>query len=204
MERRAKPSRRHEICVMCCESAGRAVIYDGSSILAGWRWRADDDPSRLPLLPWSLIGGGRRALVADRAAAQQQRQGRGFRGDDGPVPVIAAATRARRRAGLSRWRRHHPGAEHRHRAPAGRRPADQRQLQRRPGRRARRRAGADRSRHLPGRLRPGGGEEGAGRGDARQRAARPRALRQAGRDQLGRAPAATTPRRRRWRSSRRR
>ena len=43
----------HEICVMCCELAGRAVIYEGGSILAGWRWRADDVRSRRPSLPWS-------------------------------------------------------------------------------------------------------------------------------------------------------
>ena len=79
-----------------------------------------------------------------------------------------------RRAGLSRRRRHHQGAQYRDRAPAGRRQAAQRRLQGRPGRQEGRRAGAHRSDHLSGAARPGDRQEGAGRGAARQRQDRSR------------------------------
>ena len=60
----------------------------------------------------------------------------------GPVPVLAAhATRADVPVYLER-RRHRAAAQHRDRAPAGRRQADQRQFQGRPGRQEGRRAGA--------------------------------------------------------------
>ena len=191
--------------VTCCESAVCAAIYDRGSILAGLGWRADaisSDCHRCRRRRWAAVAA---VLVADqRAAAAAATSAARLRGGDGPVPVIAALTK---RAdvpvyldGVGTDAR----AQHRHGASAGRRQADQRQLQRRPGRQARLRAGADRSDHLPGATRSGGREEGAGRGDARQRAHRSRALRAACRDQLGRAPADSTRRRRRSRSSRRR
>jgi len=53
-------------------------------------------PSRRRILTISiaalvLIGAG--AALWPQGERSQQRQGRGFRGDDGPVPVIAAITR---------------------------------------------------------------------------------------------------------------
>ena len=53
-------------------------------------------PSRRRVLTVSIVAlvlGGAIVAVWPQGERPQQRQGRGFRGDDGPVPVIAAATR---------------------------------------------------------------------------------------------------------------
>ena len=65
--------------------------------------------------------------------------------------MLACRGKDRRRAGLSRRRRHRESAQHRDRASAGRRQAHQDLVHRRPGRPKGLRPRQDRSDHLPGR-----------------------------------------------------
>ena len=124
----------------------------------------------------SLDSRGRRRLLlgargsADRRTAAKARRARASAAAAGrrkrePCRCWRSMAQDRRRAGLSRRRRHRASAQHRDGAPAGRRQADLDLLHRRPGRPQGLRPRQDRSRHLPGAVRSGGGQEGAGRGD---------------------------------------
>ena len=81
----------HEMCVMCCESAGRAAIYGRGD--SGWLEMASSRRSIATALVALVVIGAAAAYWWQPARTQQQRGGRGV-GDDGPVPVIAAAPAA--------------------------------------------------------------------------------------------------------------
>ena len=76
---------------------------------------------------------------------QRQQAGGRFGGSDARGAGACRCGEARRRADLHRRRRHHQGAQHRHRPLAGRRQADQGVLPGGPGRRGRLRARRNRS-----------------------------------------------------------
>ena len=61
-------------------------------ILAGWRWRADDDPLRTAAVALVVVGVAAPSSGGSPRRQQQPRFGRGA-ADDGPVPVIAALTK---------------------------------------------------------------------------------------------------------------
>ncbi len=133
-----------------------------------------------------LAGLGYYFFAAPWSSAQRAQRARV---GEGPGACHRSGGQTRRRAALSRRRRHQPRAQHRDRSPASRRQADPDRVRRRPGRQERRRAGAHRPDHVSGTARPGDRQEGAGRSAIEQCAARSRTLRAPRRHQLDQPPA---------------